>query len=83
MQNTTTNQEFTFFIDQKISMWTRSTKHIQAQNIDEAETIIKAQYQNGELFENLDEYEFLYDTQEDTEVVEVINQNGDAINQTI
>ena len=51
MQNTTTNQEFTFFIDQKISMWTRSTKHIQAQNIDEAETIIKAQYQNGELFE--------------------------------
>lgn len=83
MQNTTTNQEFTFFIDQKISMWTRSTKHIQAQNIDEAETIIKAQYQNGELFENLDEYEFLYDTQEDTEVVEVINPNGDTINQTI
>lgn len=72
-------QEFTFHIDQKISMWTRSTKHIKANTLEEAEEIIKAQYQKGEIFENLDEYEFLYDTQEDTEVVEVLNQEGKNI----
>jgi hypothetical protein len=73
-------QEFTFNIDQKISMWTRSTKHIQAETQEEAEKLLKIQYYEGRLFENLDEYEFLYETQEDTEVVEVLNQDGNLIN---
>jgi len=73
-------QEFTFNIDQKISMWTRSTKHIQAETQEEAEKLLKIQYYEGRLFENLDEYEFLYDTQEDTEVVEVLNKDGNLIN---
>jgi len=73
-------QEFTFNIDQKISMWTRSTKHIKAETQEEAEKLLKIQYYEGRLFENLDEYEFLYETQEDTEVVEVLNQDGNLIN---
>jgi hypothetical protein len=73
-------QEFTFKIDQKISMWTRSTKHIQAETQEEAEKLIKIQYYEGRLFENLDEYEFLYETQEDTEVAEVLDENGNLIN---
>jgi hypothetical protein len=73
-------QEFTFNIDQKISMWTRSTKHIQAETQEEAEKLLKIQYYEGRLFENLDKYEFLYETQEDTEMVEVLNQDGNLIN---
>ena len=73
-------QEFTFNIDQKISMWTRSTKRIQAETYEEAEKLLKIQYYEGRLFENLDEYEFLYETQEDTEVAEVLDENGNLIN---
>jgi hypothetical protein len=72
--------EFTFNIDQKISMWTRSTKHIEAETYEEAEKVLKEQYSKGEIFEDLDEYEFLFDTQEDLDVVEVFSTNGDKIN---
>jgi uncharacterized membrane protein len=75
-------QEFTFNIDQKISMWTRSTKHIEAETYEEAEKILKVQYQAGEIFESLDEYEFLHDTQEDLDVVEVLDQYGNLIDFT-
>jgi hypothetical protein len=76
-------QQFTFNIDQKISMWTRSTKHIEAETYEEAENILKTQYQAGEIFEDLDEYEYLHDTQEDLDVVEVLDQDGNLINFTI
>ena len=73
-------QTFTFNIDQKITMWTRSTKHIEAENYQEAVQILKNQYQAGEMFESLDEYQFLYDTQQDMDVVEVLDINGNQIN---
>jgi hypothetical protein len=73
-------QTFTFNIDQKVSMWTRSTKHIEAETYQEAEQILKSQYNDGEMFESLDEYEYLYDTVEDMDVVEVLDTNGNQIN---
>lgn len=76
-------QQFTFNLDQKITMWTRSTKHIEAETYEEAENILKTQYQAGEIFEDLDEYEYLHDTQEDLNVLEVLNQDGNLINFTI
>lgn len=76
-------QQFTFNLDQKITMWTRSTKHIEAETYEEAENILKTQYQAGEIFEDLDEYEYLHDTQEDLDVVEVLDQDGNLINFTI
>ena len=76
-------QQFTFNIDQKISMWTRSTKHIEAETYEEAENILKIQYQAGEIFEDLDEYEYLHDTQEDLDVLEVLDQDDNLINFTI
>ena len=76
-------QQFTFNLDQKITMWTRSTKHIEAETYEEAENILKTQYQAGEIFEDLDEYEYLHDTQEDLEVLEVLDQDGNLINFTI
>jgi hypothetical protein len=72
-------QQFTFNIDQKITMWTRSTKHIEAETYEEAENILKDQYFKGEIFEDLDEYEYLHDTQEDLDVVEVLDQNSNLI----
>lgn len=76
-------QQFTFNLDQKITMWTRSTKHIEAETYEEAENILKTQYQAGEIFEDLDEYEYLHDTQEDLDVLEVLDQDGNLINFTI
>lgn len=73
-------QTFTFNIDQKITMWTRSSKHIEAETYQEAEQILKTQYHEGKMFESLDEYEFLFDTQEDMDVVEVLDTNGNQIN---
>lgn len=75
-------KEFTFNIDQKITMWTRSTKHIEAETYEEAENILKTQYQAGGIFEDLDEYEYLHDTLEDMDVVEVLNQDGNSIDFT-
>ncbi len=75
-------QQFTFNIDQKIIMWTRSTKHIEAETYEEAENILKTQYQAGEIFEDLDEYEYLHDTLEDIDGVEVLDQNGKLIDFT-
>jgi hypothetical protein len=73
-------QTFTFNIDQKISMWTRSTKHIEAETYQEAEQILKSQHKNGEIFESLDEYEFLYDTQKEMDIIEISNHDGNLIN---
>jgi len=73
-------QSFTFNIDQKISMWTRSTKHIEAETYQEAEKILKSQHKNGEIFESLDEYEFLYDTQKEMDIIEISNHEGNLIN---
>ena len=73
-------ENFTFNIDQKITMWTRSTKHIEAESYEQAEMILKNQSKNGEIFEDLDEYEFLYDTQRDLDIIEVLNEKGDNIN---
>jgi hypothetical protein len=83
MTNTQTQlKEFTFNIDQKVEMWTRSTKHIKAETYEQAEKILKEQYFKGEIFENLDEYEYLHDTQEDLEVIEVLNKDGNLIDFT-
>jgi len=73
-------QQFTFNIDQKIQMWTRSIKTIQAENYEQAEKILKEEYFNGEIFERLDEYEYLHDTQEDMDIVEILNEYGNIIN---
>ena len=45
----------------------------------EAEKILKEQYFKGEIFENLDEYEYLHDTQEDMDILEVLDQNDNLI----
>jgi hypothetical protein len=81
MKNVQTElKEFTFNIDQKIEMWTRSTKHITAETYEQAEQIIKDQMNEGSIYEDLDEYEFLYDTQRDLDIIEVLNQDGNIIN---
>lgn len=79
-QTQTQTKQFTFNIDQKVEMWTRSTKHITAETYEQAEQIIKDQMNEGSIYEDLDEYEFLYDTQRDLDIIEVLNQDGNIIN---
>lgn len=76
----TQKQYFLFHIDQKIEMWTRSTKNIKAETLEQAEQIIRDQMNEGSIYEDLDEYEFLYDTQRDLDIIEVLNQDGNIIN---
>ncbi len=73
-------KEFTFNIDQKVEMWTRSTKHIKAETLEQAEQIIRDQMNEGSIYEDLDEYQFLYDTHKDLDIIEVFNQDGNIIN---
>ena len=63
-------------------MWTRSTKHIEAETYEEAQQILKKQYLEGEIFEDLDEYEYLHDTQQDLDIVEILDNDGNLINFT-
>jgi hypothetical protein len=80
MTNTQTQQkEFTYFIDQKIELWTRSTKHIKADTLEQADQIIQDQIKDGIIYEDLDEYEYLYDTHKDLDIIEILNEQGNLI----
>ena len=80
MTNTQTQQkEFTYFIDQKIELWTRSTKHIQADTQEQADQIVQDQIKEGVIYEDLDEYEYLYDTHKDLDIIEILNEQGNLI----
>lgn len=72
-------KSFTFYIDQKITMWTRSTKHIEAETYDQAVQILKKQNQAWEMFEDLDEYDYLHDTLEDLNIFEVYDSDDNII----
>ena len=72
-------KDFTFTLDQKISMWTRSTKRIKAETHEDAVSILKNQYYSGYIFDNLDNREYIYETQEDIEVIEVLDSDGNTI----
>lgn len=72
-------QTFTFNIDQKITMWTRSTKHIEAETYEQAEEILKTQFTEGEIFEDLDEYQYLHDTQRDLDIIEILDEKGQIL----
>jgi hypothetical protein len=79
IQTQTQQKEFTYFIDQKIELWTRSTKHIQAETQEQADQIIKDQIKECIIYEDLNEYEYLYDTHRDLDIIEILNEQGNVI----
>lgn len=82
--NTTQTQtkEFKVQIDQQCTIWTTSYKMIEATSQDEADKIAVDMYHNGILFENLQDFEYVYDSVHETETIDILNQDGNTILKT-
>ncbi len=80
MQNTQTQkQEFRVQVDQLCTIWTSSIKFIEATTQEEADKIALEMYNNGELFENLEDFVYNYDTVKETETMDIINGEGNTL----
>ena len=80
MTNTQTQTKiFKVQVDQLCTIWTTSTKTIEATNQEEADKIALEMYNNGQLFDELDNFEYVYDSVKETETMEIINGDGNTI----
>jgi hypothetical protein len=80
MTNTTTQpKEFRVQIDQLCTIWTSSIKFIQATTQEEADNLALEMYNNGELFESLEDFVYNYDTVKETESMDIINGEGNTL----
>jgi hypothetical protein len=80
MENTQTKkQEFRVQVDQLCTIWTSSIKFIEATTQEEADKTALEMYNNGELFENLEDFVYNYDTVKETETMDIINGEGNTL----
>ena len=80
MTNTQTQTKiFKVQVDQLCTIWTTSTKTIEATNQEEADKIALEMYNNGQLFDELDNFEYIYDSVKETETMEILNGDGNTI----
>jgi hypothetical protein len=79
MNTQTQKQEFRVQLDQLCTIWTSSIKRVEANTQEEADQIAIEMYHNGELFENLDEFVYVYDSLKETETMEIINSTGNIL----
>jgi hypothetical protein len=80
MTNTQTQRKiFKVQVDQLCTIWTTSTKTIEATNQEEADKIAIDMYNNGQLFDELDDFEYVYDSVKETETMEILNGDGNII----
>jgi hypothetical protein len=80
MTNTQTQtKEFRVQVDQLCTIWTTSTKTIEAISQQEADQYAIDMYNNGQLFDELDDFEYVYDSLKETETMEIINGEGNRI----
>ena len=80
MTNTQTEtKEFRVQVDQLCTIWTSSIKFIEATTQEEADKIALEMYNNGELFENLEDFVYNYDTVKETETMDIINGEGNTL----
>lgn len=80
MTNTQTQTKiFKVQVDQLCTIWTTSTKTIEATNQEEADKIAIEMYHNGQLFDELDNFEYVYDSIKETETMEILNGDGNII----
>ena len=76
-------QVFEFHIDQRIEMWTRSKKYVKATSQEDANSQILSQIKEGTIYNDLDDYEYLWDTVTDTSLIEILDKNGNTIEEII
>ena len=80
MTNTQTQtQEFRVQVDQLCTIWTSSIKFIEATSQEEADKLAIELYNNGELFEDLEDFEYNYDTLRELETMDIINGEGTTL----
>jgi hypothetical protein len=80
MTNTQTElKEFRIQVDQLCTIWTSSIKFIEASSQDEADKLAIEMYNNGELFENLEDFVYNYDTVKETQSLDIINGEGNTL----
>ena len=80
MTNTQTQtKEFRVQVDQLCTIWTSSIKRVEATNQEEADKIALDMYNDGELFEKLEDFVYVYDSLKETETMEIINGEGNRI----
>lgn len=83
MTNTQTQtKEFKVQVDQQCTIWTSSIKIIEATSQEEADKLAVEMYHNGELFENLQEFVYVYDSVHETETIDILNEQGNTILKT-
>lgn len=83
MTNTQTQtQEFRVQVDQLCTIWTSSIKIIEATTQEEADKLAIDMYQKGELFENLTDFVYVYDSLREMEDIDIINEQGNTILKT-
>ena len=78
----TQTKEFKVQVDQQCTIWTTSIKIIEATSQDEADKIAVDMYHNGELFEDLQDFEYVYDSVHETETIDILNEQGNTILKT-
>ena len=69
-------ERFTFDEDIKCTIWTRSKYVVEAENMEEAKRLFIERYKANDLCS--DEYELLYETIEETDEQEFIDEQGDT-----
>jgi hypothetical protein len=80
MTNTQTQvKEFRVQIDQLCTIWTSSIKFVQATTQDEADKLAIDLYNSGELFENLEDFVYVYDSIKETDTIEIISGTGNVL----
>jgi hypothetical protein len=80
MSNTQTQTKiFKVQVDQLCTIWTTSTKTIEATTQEEADQLAINMYHNGQLFDELDNFEYVYDSLKETETMEILNGDGNII----
>jgi len=83
MENTQTQkQEFKVQVDQLCTIWTSSIKIIEANTQEEADQLAIDMYHKGELFENLTDFVYVYDSLREMEEIDIVNQQGSTILKT-
>jgi hypothetical protein len=80
MTNTQTQvKEFRVQVDQLCTIWTSSIKFVQATTQDEADKLAIDLYNSGELFENLEDFVYVYDSIKETDTMEIISGTGNVL----
>lgn len=75
----TQTQEFRVQVDQLCTIWTSSIKFIEATSQEEADKLAIELYNNGELFEDLEDFEYNFDTLRELETIDIINGEGTTL----